>query len=439
MSNTNPPKQLKRELGWFGASIMGLASVIGAGIFVSIGIAAEISGSAVIGALVIAGLLGTCNSLNLAQLAASNPVSGGIYEYGYKYLTPWLGFSGGWVYFLSKIAVAATAALGLAGYLLNTLGLNESGVLVVVAEAGVLVITLIVMGGMRTSKLSTIVVVALTIISLLFLIIVGSFLGLTNGFENLTSSGTNSGNWLKNFLESTALMFVSYNGAARITMVGEEIVEPRKNIPRAVILTIAMTMLLYIGVAVVSLGSIGAEAFSSATREQAAPLQVVAQSFGIPGAGNILAIGAITSMLSILLTTILGVSRLLLAMGRRGDMPSFLAQLNTAGTTPYWAVIVVGVAIALLVFIGDVKTTWSLGAFGGMYRGFIVSLAALRMSDEERLYPKWLTWLSLLSCLLLAFCVEWQFWLIGLGLIGVGLIWFFVVHRINPTSELPAS
>ena len=439
MSDENPPKQLQRELGWFGAAIMGLASVIGAGIFVSIGVAAGISGSAVIGALVVAGLLGTCHSLNLAQLAASNPVSGGIYEYGYKYLTPWLGFSGGWVYFLSKIAVAATAALGFAGYLLNTMGLNESGVLMLVAEAGVLIVTLIVLGGMRRSKVSTIVVVSVTILSLLFLMIAGSFVGFANGFENLTVSGTNSSNWIRNFLESTALMFVSYNGAARITMVGEEIVDPRKNIPRAVILTIAITMLLYVGVAVVSLGSIGAEAFSTATRVQAAPLQVVADSFGIPGAGNILAIGAITSMLSIVLTTILGVSRLLLAMGRRGDMPSFLAQLNSAGTTPYWAVIVVSIAIALLVFIGDVKTTWSLGAFGGMYRGVIISLAALRMREEERLYPKGLTWLSLFSSLLLAFCVEWQFWLIGLGLIGVGLIWHFVAHWINPTLELPTN
>ncbi len=437
MSNENPPQQLKRELGWFSSAIMGLASVIGVGIFVSIGIAAGISGPAVIGALVVAGLLGACNSLNLAQLAVSHPVSGGIYEYGYKYLTPWLGFSGGWVYFLSKMAVAATAALGFAGYLVHTLGLTDSGFLVPVAEAAVLVMTLIVLGGMRRSKISTIAVVSVTLLSLLFLIIVGSFVGFSNGFENLTVSGTTSGNWIVNFLQSVALMFVSYNGAARISMVGEEIVDPRKNIPKAIIFTIVLTMLLYLGVAVVSLGSIGAEAFSEATKVEAAPLQVVADSFGIPGAGNVLAAGAITSMLSILLTTILGVSRLLLAMGRRGDMPNFFTQLNTSGTTPYWAVIVVGIAIALLVSIGNVQTTWSFGTFGGMYRGVIVSLAALRMSDEERLYPKWLTWVSLLSSMFLAFWVEWQIWLIGLGIIGIGFVWHFAVHRINQTVEIP--
>ncbi|MBW4491725.1 MAG: APC family permease [Oscillatoria princeps RMCB-10] len=436
MSEENPPRQLKRELGWFGAGITGLASVIGVGIFVSIGIAAGISGTAVIAALVVAGLLGACNSLNLAQLAASNPVSGGIYEYGYKYLTPSLGFTGGWIYLLSKVAVAATAALGFAGYLLNATGWGERHFLVPVAEAAVFIITLIVLGGMQRSKVSTIAVVSVTVFSLLFLIVAGLFVHFPEGFETLLAPGKTSSNWLPNFLHSVALMFVSYNGAARITMVGEEIVDPRKNIPKAVILTVIITLLLYLGVAVVSLGSIGAEAFSAATAEKAAPLEVVAESFGIPGAGGILAAGAVASMLSILLTTVLGVSRLLLAMGRRGDMPSFFAQLNSAGTTPYWAVIFLGTALALLVLTGDVRTTWAFGTFGAMYRCVIVSLAALRMSDEERMYPKWLSWVSLFSGLFLAFWVEWYVWSIGLGLIGIGLIWHWVAHRIKLAGQL---
>jgi APA family basic amino acid/polyamine antiporter len=188
-----------------------------------------------------------------------------------------------------------------------------------------------------------------------------------------------------------------------------------------------MTMVLYISIAIVSLGTIGVEAFAEATVAQAAPLQKVANSFGIPWAGTILTIGAITSMLSILLTTVLGVSRLLLAMGRRGDMPRFLSNLNDSGTTPYWAVLTVGMTISLLVLIGDVKITWSLGTFGALCRSAIASLAALQMSDQERLYPQWMTWLSLVFSVLLIFCVEWQYWLIGSGLIGIGLIWHFTI------------
>jgi APA family basic amino acid/polyamine antiporter len=439
MSDEDHPKQLKRELDWFNAAVMGLASVIGAGIFVSLGIASGISGSFVISALVVTGLLAACNSLNLAQLAVNHPVSGGIYEYTYKYLNPWMGFIVGWIYLLSKTAVAATAALGFSGYLLNALGINETNFLIPVAEVAVVIITLIVLSGMKVSKVSTLLVVFLTILSLLFLIVVGLFISISHGFDKLISSGIPTSYSNISFFQSVALMFVSYNGAARITMVGEEIVDPRQSIPKAVGLTIGVTMLLYVGVAIASIGTIGAKAFADVTLEQAAPLQAVANSFGIPGAGNILTIGAITSMLSILLTTILGVSRLLLAMGRRGDMPSFLSTLNQSGTTPYWAVLSVGMIITLLVLIGNVKTTWSLGTFGALSRSTIASLAALQLADEERLYPKWMTWLSFLSSVLLIFCVEWQYWLTGIGLIAVGLIWRLTIHQINSKVNLEPS
>jgi len=439
MSDEHHPKQLKRELDWFNAAAMGLASVIGAGVFVSLGIASGISGSFVISALVVTGLLAACNSLNIAQLAVNHPVSGGIYEYAYKYLNPWMGFIVGWIYLLSKTAVAATAALGFSGYLLNALGINETNFLIPVAEVAVVIITLIVLSGMKVSKVSTLVVVFLTILSLLFLIVVGLFISISHGFDKLISSGIPTNYSNISFFQSVALMFVSYNGAARITMVGEEIVDPRQSIPKAVGLTIGVTMLLYVGVAIASIGTIGAKAFADATLEQAAPLQAVANSFGIPGAGNILTIGAITSMLSILLTTVLGVSRLLLAMGRRGDMPSFLSTLNQSGTTPYWAVLSVGLIITLLVLIGNVKTTWSLGTFGALSRSTIASLAALQLANEERLYPKWITWLSFLSSVLLIFCVEWQYWLTGIGLIAVGLIWRLTIHQINSKVNLEPS
>ncbi len=427
----NAQPRLKRELGWVGAAIMGLASVIGAGIFVSIGIVAGISGSAAIGALIVAGLLAACNSLNIAQLAVSHPVSGGIYEYGYKYLTPWLGFTGGWVYLLSKTAVAATAALGFSGYLLNNLGFTDNSFLVLVAEAAVLLITLVVFWGIRSSKIVTTVVVTITLLALISLVITGLFYCTSHGFEKVIFSSPNSHHWVVNFAQSVALMFVSYNGAGRISMVGEEIVDPRRSIPRAITFTIVATMVIYIGVAVVSLGSIGSEAFAEATRLSAAPLKAVADALGVPIVSNLLAVGATTSMLSILLTTVLGLSRLLLAMGRRQDMPPFLTRLNQDGTNPYLAVLTVGILIALLVSIGNVRVTWLFSTLGALYRSVIASMAALRIDEGERLYPKWICWLSLSSSIALAFCIEWHYWLIGLGLIGMGLVWRFVFRQMN--------
>ena len=421
---------LKRDLGWFGATILGLASVIGVGIFVSVGIAAGLTGAAVIGALIMAGLLSGCNSLNLAQLAVNHPVSGGIYEYGYRYLNPWIGFTGGWIYLLGKIAVAATAALGFSGYVLNTLGLPQDyTLLVMVAEGAVLMLTLIILGGMKRSKVVALTTVSVTLSSLLFLIVGGVVTLPSLGFQPLTLIDADPFTQVQHFLESVALLFVAYNGAARISMLGEEVTDPKRNIPRAIFTTLGMTVVLYVAVAVVGLGCLGAVAFGRAATEQAAPLQVVVEQFGIYGGSTLLSLGAITATLSVLLSVILGLSRMLLAMGRRGDMPKVIAQLTEKDATPVWAIAGVAIAIALLVLTGAVKTTWSFAAFGSLYRSVIVSLATLQLSDEERLYPRWLAWVSLISGFFLAFWIEWQVWLIGFGLIGAGLVWHGIAKQ----------
>ena len=126
MSESNPPPSLKRELDLRGAILVGLGSMVGTGVFVSIEIAAGVAGTSVILAVAIAALLAACNGLSSAQLAANHSVSGGTYEYGYRYLTPWLGFTAGWMFLLAKTASAATGALGFAGYLLNALRLDTN-------------------------------------------------------------------------------------------------------------------------------------------------------------------------------------------------------------------------------------------------------------------------------------------------------------------------
>ena len=102
--------------------LMGLGSMVGTGVFVSIGIAAGVAGPSVLLAIALAALVATCNALSSAQLAASHPVSGGTYEYGYRYLNPRLGLTAGWMFLCAKSASAATAALGFAGYALPMAG-----------------------------------------------------------------------------------------------------------------------------------------------------------------------------------------------------------------------------------------------------------------------------------------------------------------------------
>ncbi len=415
------PEMLKRELGVLGAVLMGLGSIIGTGVFVSLAIAAGIAGPAVVLAVTIAALVAICNGLNSAQLAANHAVSGGTYEYGYRYLNPWLGFTAGWMFLLAKSASAATAALGFAGYLLNSLGLVEQSLLVPIALGAVLVLTLIVLNGIQRSNQANVGIVAVTLLSLGFFILSGLKPLASMGLSNFTPFFPTE-NPVKAVLHASALAFVAYTGYGRIATMGEEVREPRQTIPRAIGMAMVFTMLLYLAIAIVGVGAVGASELSRAT-ETAAPLEVAVRQFGSLGGPQILAIGAITAMLGVLLNLILGLSRVLMAMGRRGDMPRQVARLNREGTAPSVAVVVIGVAIALLVLSGNVKTTWSFSAFTVLVYYAITNLAALRLSDAERLYPKWLAWTGLLACLFLAFWVETQIWLVGLGLILIGFLW----------------
>ena len=425
--------QLRRELGTFGAVMMGLGSIVGTGVFVSIGIAAGIAGPAVVLAVVLAALVAVCNGLSSAQLAANHPVSGGTYEYGYKYLNPILGFVAGWTFLCAKSASAATAALGFAGYLLSMLHLNNQLWRMGIALAAVVLLTVIVLAGIRQSNLMTVLMVSITLGSLLFFIwggldnVVKNFATAFNPFFPPPSAGVKP---MRALFHATALMFVAYTGYGRIATLGEEVRTPERTIPRAIVITLLTSMLLYVAVALTAVGNVGAANFATLAVDTSAPLEMIAAGFGIPGAGLLLAIGAVTAMLGVLLSLILGLSRVMLAMGRRHDMPIAVARLSKAGNTPEIAVVTVGVLIAVLVLIGDIRVTWSFSAFAVLLYYAITNLAAYQLPAERRRYPRVVAALGLLACLFLAFWVEPAIWITGSLLIITGLSWRWIARKL---------
>ena len=424
MTDVRAAGSLKREIGLTGATMMGLGSMVGSGVFVSIGVAAGVAGPAEQLAIALAAIVATCNALSSAQLAAAKPLSGGTYEYGYAYLTPWLGFSAGWMFLCAKSASAATAALGFAGYLMHAVGVESA--VIPVALMAVAVLTLIVLNGIRASNRVNAVIVAATVLSLTFFVLAGIFSlqpdwrkFWTPFFQPTAQSDAGA---LGSLLQATALMFVAFTGYARIATLGEEVRDPRHTIPRAIIATLALSALLYVSVGAVGITAIGAAGLAGAAQTEVAPLQVAADAFLVSGAFAVITAGALTAMLSVLLNLILGLSRMLLAMGRRGDMPSRLAVINEVDS-PSAAIVAVGLTIAALTLVGDVKVTWSFSAFTVLVYYAITNLAALRLPAEQRMFSPLFAWAGLASCIFLAFWVEWQIWAIGLGLIGAGLVW----------------
>jgi APA family basic amino acid/polyamine antiporter len=239
------------------------------------------------------------------------------------------------------------------------------------------------------------------------------------------------------FLHAAALMFVAYTGYGRIATLGEEVREPKRTIPLAILATLGASAAIYVAVAMVGVASAGADGMAETAsiggNATVAPLAIIAESLGKPSVGRFVAVGAMAAMLGVLLNLILGLSRVLLAMGRRGDMPAVSAQLNRAKTTPYVAVIAMTIVVAALTLIGSVKTTWSFSAFTVLIYYGITNLAALRLPKQERLYSPAFAWCGLIACLLLAFSIEREIWIAGLGLIGVGLVWHSMARRLRAT------
>jgi APA family basic amino acid/polyamine antiporter len=410
--------QLERAVGVPGAVLMGLGSILGTGIFVSVGLAAGIAGPAVIVAIAIAAVVAICNGLASAQLAASHPVSGGTYEYGYRYLNAPLGFVAGWMFLCAKSASAATAALGFAGYVLAAAEVGGRAARIALAVAVVAVLTTIVAGGIQRSNRTNAVIVSATLLGLVAFVAAGAPHVSTESFADVTDVSA------RDLLHATALAFVAFTGYGRIATLGEEVRDPTRTIPRAIVAALVATCVLYITVVAVAVGTAGAPAFAAAAKSGAA-LQLVAAE---PAVRYIVAVAAITAMAGVLLNLLLGLSRVLLAMGRRGDMPRALANLD-ARKSPRAAIVVTGVAIAALALLGSVKTTWSFSAFTVLVYYAITNLAALRLPREHRRFPRAVSVIGLASCLGLAFWVEPIIWLVGLGVIAAGLVWHLVIAR----------
>jgi APA family basic amino acid/polyamine antiporter len=419
---------LRRELGVPGATLLGLGSILGTGVFVSIGLVAGLAGPWTPVAVIVAALVATCNALSSAQLAAAMPRSGGTYEYGYELLHPVAGFTAGWMFLAAKSASAATAALGFAGYLLNALRIEDHRAVVWLGALVVAALTVLVAGGLRRSGAVNTAVVSVTVVALVAFVVGGVERSAAGWGE--TTGGARPP--LAGLLEATALMFVAYTGYGRIATLGEEVHDPRRTIPRAIVATLGVSALLYLAVAVVAVGAVGGDALMRATDGLGATLEVVSRRFGVPGLPELLAIGAVTAMAGVLLNLLLGLSRVLLAMGRRGDMPAAVGRVDARRSSPVVAVGVVGGIVLALTLVGSIRLAWSFSAFTVLVYYALTNLAALRLPAGQRLYPRAWSLGGLAGCAGLAFWVEPAVWAVGLAVIGAGIGWHLVARWRRP-------
>lgn len=413
---------MQRRIGLPTATALGLGSIIGTGAFVSLGMAVGISGEWALAGILMAGFLALCNGLSSAQLASAFPVAGGTYEYGYRLLHPALGHAAGWLFISAKSASAAAAALGMAAYILPHFG--ETGRSLIAAAGVALMTGLTILGAKRTFSINT-VVVSLTLLALLGFSLAAWLSSPLPQPETAAPRPLD----VPAFAYATALIFVAFTGYGRIATMGEEIQNPRRSIPLAMLITLGISVVTYLVVTAAALHLAGATGYAEATHVSSAPLVLLTEQALARPIVWLVMLGAATAMLGVLLNLLLGISRVVLAMARRRDLPQRLQTLSQGQGLPHAALLATGGLIMLIALLADLQSSWHFSAFTVLIYYGLTNLAALRLSPEQRLYPRAFAWLGLLGCIGLAFMLPWKIWAIGLLWMGVGLLTFYAARR----------
>ena len=363
---------LERTIGLPGAIVLGLGSMLGTGVFVALGLATGIVGDSIWAAVLVGGILAGLSGLSAARLAAAHPVSGGTYEYGYRELAPAVGVISGWLFLTAKSASAATAAIGLTGYLFPPEALGGPGALLVLLP--VITVTAIALAGLRPATGFTAVLIGIAVISLL------AFVGLA--FSQPPAETTNTpeaseGTSFGELLSAGALVFVAFTGYGRVATLGEEIRDPARSIPKAVVLTVLVATLVYLLVGLAAVRMESAAGFATLSAMGDAPLSAIARARGSDLIALLLVFGAVAAMGGVLLNLVLGLSRVVLAMGRRRDLPGVCASVIRG--RPMVAIVVVAVTIAAISMLGSIRAAWTGSAAAVLVYYAFTNLAALRL------------------------------------------------------------
>lgn len=398
---------LSRRLGVGDAVVIGLGAMIGAGVFAAFGPAAQAAGSGLLIGLGIAAVVAFGNATSTAQLAAVHPTSGGVYAYGRAELGPWWGFLAGWGFVIGKTASCAAMALTFAAYVAPHGWERPLAALAAVALGAVNLF-----GITRTAQVARILVTIVLVI--LALVAVA-------GFSAAPSAGGWSAGPLEagplGILQAGGILFFAFAGYARIATLGEEVRDPERTIPRAIVLAFSGALLVYALIGVVALGVLGPDALAASS----APLVDVVRAAGWDAAAPAVRIGAAAASLGALLALIAGVGRTSFAMAREGDLPRILATVDARWRVPRNAEIAVIAVVVVIVALGDVRGAIGFSSFGVLLYYLVANIAAFRQKGDARRYPRVLQIVGAAGCAALVVTLPWPAVPVGVGVLLAGL------------------
>lgn len=403
---------LVRRLRTGDAVVVGLGAMLGAGVFAAFAPAADVAGTGLLVGLAVAAVIAYCNAAASAQLAAQYPVSGGTYHYGRERLGPWVGFVAGWGFCIGKTASCAAMALTFAAYAVPGAGWWQR----LVAVAAVVVLTTANYHGISKTAMLTRVLVTATVLVLGLVVA----LSLTAGIATPAVAGDDwslGPNGLYGALQAGGLLFFAFAGYARIATLGEEVRDPQRTIPRAIMIALAGVTGLYLLIAISVLLAAGPVPLA----ESEEPLAAAVHAADALWAQPIVRIGGAVASLGSLLVLIAGVGRTSMAMARNTDLPRWLSAVHSRYRVPHHAELLVAAVVCVLVLTTDLRGVIGFSSFGVLTYYGIANASAYTQTGESRRWPRWLNVLGVAGCGVLAFTLPASAVIAGLVMFAIGL------------------
>ncbi|MFG3229110.1 APC family permease [Kitasatospora sp. NPDC048194] len=402
---TSGPQELRRRLGVVDAVVIGLGSMIGAGVFAALAPAAGAAGSGLLVGLGLAGAVAYCNATSSARLAARYPQSGGTYVYGRERLGEFWGYLAGWGFVVGKTASCAAMALTVGSYV-------WPGQAHAVAAATVVVLTGVNYVGVQKAAWLTRGIVAV-VLAVLAAVVVGCLFG---GDVDTGRWAVGADTGFHGVLQAAGLLFFAFAGYARIATLGEEVRDPQRTIPRAIPLALGITLVVYAAVALAVLAVLGPVRLAHA----GAPLADAVRAAGSPGLAPVVRVGAAVAALGSLLALILGVSRTTLAMARDRHLPHRLAAVHPRFGVPHRAELAVGAVVAAVAAVGDLRGAIGFSSFGVLAYYAVANASAWTLTSAEGRPPRVVPVVGAAGCLVLALALPAASVLWGAVVLAVG-------------------
>jgi APA family basic amino acid/polyamine antiporter len=466
-----PEHKLRRHLSGLDLTVFGVGVIIGTGIFVLTGeVAKTAAGPAVAISFVIAGIVCGLAALCYAEFASTVPVAGSAYTFSYATLGEFVAWIIGWDLVLELALGAATVSVGWSGYLNQLLGdlgiplptsiagetatVNIPAIFIALLMTGVLIL------GIKLSSRVTSVIVAIKIVIVLMVIVVGIFYvkaanytpfvppakageagkGLTAPLIQLLAGFTPSTFGVGGILAGAAIVFFAFIGFDIVATAAEETKNPKKDLPRGIIGSLVICTVLYVAV---SLVVVGMQKYTELS--VTAPLADAFRSVGLPFFSGVVSVGALAGLTSVVMILLLGQSRVLFAMSRDRLLPRGLAKVHPQYGTPYRITLITGVVVAVLAGFVPLSTLAELVNIGTLFAFILVSIAVILLRrtrpDLERsfrvpLMPV-LPIASALASLYLMLNLPAETWLRFVIWMVLGIVLYFTYGRRNSRFSTP--